>query len=128
MYKQQGSVMSSFVRASPDKVFRTAWEVYGSRQIDGDSDHIVAEYESETDNADPGSAGGRRRGAAAGDRGPEDDRQVVEDDGQSVEAVPAPAHEHQELAAVHTGHSAGHFPAAETRRDQLRGPLAAAVI
>ena len=46
----------------------------------------------------------------------------MEDDGQGGEAMPASAHEHQKLAAVHTGHSAGHFPTAETRRDQLRRP------
>ena len=52
----------------------------------------------------------------------------MEDDGQSGEALPASSHEHQELAAVHTGHSSGHFPAAETGRDQLRRPDVAAVV
>jgi len=50
----------------------------------------------------------------------------VENDGQSGEVVPESAHEHQELATIHSGHPAGHFPAAETGGDQLRGQDAAA--
>jgi len=52
----------------------------------------------------------------------------VENDGEGGEALPASTHEHQELAAVHTGHSTRHIPAAETCGDQLRGPHAAAGI
>jgi len=48
----------------------------------------------------------------------------VEDDGPGGEIVPAATDEPQELAAVHTGHPAGHLPAPEGHLQCVRGPYA----
>lgn len=57
-------------------------------------------------------AQGRHRQAHAGED--------VEADGQGCQAVPALPDEPEELAAVHTGHTAGHVPAAQVHLHAVR--------
>lgn len=56
----------------------------------------------------------------------EDAGEDVEADGQGGQAVPAAQNESEELAAVHTGHPAGHVPAPEVDLLKKRGPDAPA--
>ena len=48
----------------------------------------------------------------------------MENDGSGGQTLPAATNEPQELAALHTGHTAGHLPASEGYLRRLRGPHA----